>query len=103
MPWLWKQWGTSQSGMVAVPSSVSVSNWSLVTGWFSSVPRSRQLRISSLMAIGSNTGPDRVRAPGSEAFPSTTTEISCPIAAARCLSRIAVAMPPAPPPTMTTF
>jgi hypothetical protein len=69
-----------------------------VTGWFSGAPRSFQSGISSVMARGSITAPDRMCAPGSEPFSSTTTDS----AASSCLSRIAVARPAGPAPTTTT-
>ncbi len=49
---------------------------SSVTGWFSGAPLSFQSGISSLSARGSMMAPERMCAPGSEPFSSTTTEIS---------------------------
>ena len=49
---------------------------SSVTGWFSGAPRSFQSGISSVRAIGSMMAPDRMCAPGSEPFSSTTTDSS---------------------------
>src|SRR5829696_1984579 len=52
--------------------------------------------------IGSITAPDRMCAPTSEPFSTTTTEMSAPFSAASCFSRIAVARPAGPAPTTTT-
>jgi hypothetical protein len=75
---------------------------SSVTGWFSGAPISFQFGNSSVIAIGSMMAPDRMCAPGSEPFSSTTTETSLPCSVASCLSRIAVDSPAGPPPTTTT-
>src|SRR5512141_2396472 len=56
----------------------------------------------SVSACGSITAPDRMCAPSSEPFSSTTTLASVPASAARCLMRIAAPSPAGPPPTMTT-
>ncbi len=53
-------------------------------------------------ATGSITAPDRIWAPTSEPFSSTTTETSLPFSAASCFSLIAAASPAGPAPTMTT-
>jgi hypothetical protein len=97
---LWKQSGTT--GDLKAPVSLSTSNSSPVTGWFSGAPRAFQSGSSSVSATGSITAPLRVWAPGSEPFSSTTTLTSAPLAAANCFSRIAVDRPAGPPPTMTT-
>ena len=77
----------------------STRNWSSVTGvlngWSSS---SRQPGSSRSMPIGSTTAPDRICAPTSAPFSSTTTESS----GLTCFSRIAAARPAGPAPTMTT-
>ena len=52
--------------------------------------------------IGSITAPDRMCAPTSDPFSSTTTESSLPAAAASCFRRMAVARPAGPAPTTTT-
>ena len=78
------------------------STSSPVTGWFSGAPSSFQLGNSSFSARGSITAPERMCAPGSEPFSSTTTETSWPAAAASCLSRMAAARPAGPAPTTTT-
>ncbi len=71
---------------------------SCVTGWFSGAPRSFQSGNSSVIARGSITAPERMCAPGSLPFSSTTTERLASI----CLRRIAVARPAGPAPTTTT-
>ena len=58
----------------------------------------RQSGISRSSADGSITAPERIWAPTSEPFSTTTTLISGEI----CLSRIAAARPAGPAPTMTT-
>jgi len=68
------------------------------TGWLSGAPRSRQSGKSSVRALGSITAPERMCAPGSEPFSRTTTESS----ELSCFSRIAVASPAGPAPTITT-
>ena len=65
-------------------------------------PSSFQFGISSDSARGSMMAPERMCAPGSEPFSSTTTDTSWPFSAASCLSRMAVDRPPGPPPTTTT-
>jgi hypothetical protein len=60
------------------PVSDRTSTSSPVTGWFSGAPSSFQSGNSSVMARGSITAPDRMWAPGSEPFSSTTTLISLP-------------------------
>ena len=75
---------------------------SAVTGWFSGAPSSFQFGSNSVNAIGSMIAPERMWAPGSEPFSSTTTETSLPLSAASCLRRIAVARPAGPAPTTTT-
>jgi hypothetical protein len=52
---------------------------SSVTGWFSGAPSSFQSGSSSFRARGSMMAPERMCAPGSEPFSSTTTEISLPL------------------------
>ena len=81
------------------PAGPSTRKWSSVTavlnGWSSS---SRQPGSSRSMPIGSTTAPDRICAPTSAPFSSTTTESSGLI----CFSRIAAARPAGPAPTITT-
>ncbi|KQU66958.1 hypothetical protein ASC75_10240 [Aminobacter sp. DSM 101952] len=67
----------------------------VLNGWSAS---SRQSGNSRSMPIGSTTAPDRICAPTSPPFSSTTTESS----GLTCLSRIAAASPAGPAPTMTT-
>ena len=57
---------------------------------------------SASRPIGSITAPDRMWAPTSEPFSTTTTEISPPLRPRSCFRRIAVARPAGPAPTMTT-
>ena len=83
----------------SLPRNTTASS---VTGWFRGAPRSFQSGNNSVSARGSMMAPDRMCAPGSEPFSSTTTETSRPLLAANCLSRIAVDSPPGPPPTITT-
>lgn len=56
---------------------------------------------SSSIARGSMTAPERMWAPGSDPFSNTTTLSSFRRSIESCLSRIAVANPAAPAPTMT--
>ena len=48
------------------------------------------------------TAPERMWAPTSEPFSTTTTETSAPFSAASCFRRIAVESPAGPAPTTTT-
>src|SRR5664279_4543348 len=83
-------------------SAVSSMNRSSVTGVFSGAPMACQSGISSLIALGSITAPDRMCAPISEPFSSTQTLISRWPFAASCFSLIAADSPAGPPPTTTT-
>jgi hypothetical protein len=65
-------------------------------------PSSFHFGSSSVMARGSMIAPERMCAPGSEPFSSTTTETSCERSWASCFRRIAVARPAGPAPTTTT-
>ena len=98
MPSLWKHVGSSQCGVVVDCVLPRKSTSSPVTRWFSGAPRSFQSGKSSVIARGSITAPDKMCAPGSLPFSSTTTEIS----AFSCFRRMAVARPAGPPPTTTT-
>ncbi len=80
------------------PASPSHRNWSSVTGVFSGAPLSRQSGISAFSPDGSTTAPDRMCAPTSDPFSSTTTLRS----GSSCFSRIAALRPAGPAPTMTT-
>ena len=80
------------------PVADRIRTSSPTTGWFSGAPRAFQSGNSSVSALGSMTAPDRMCAPGSEPFSSTTTERS----GLSCLRRIAVARPAGPAPTITT-
>ena len=94
--------GMSQAGVFLVPVSDRNNTSSPVTGCDSGAPSAFQFGSSSVMARGSITAPDRMCAPGSEPFSSTTTDTSLPAAAASCFSRIAVDSPAGPAPTITT-
>src|SRR6185312_6268866 len=84
------------------PVLVSHRNWSSVTVVSIGAPFSFQSGMSSLMATGSITAPDRMWAPTSEPFSSTQTDTSWLRSAASCFSRIAAERPAGPPPTITT-
>jgi hypothetical protein len=81
-----------------LPVSLRNSTSSPVTAWSSGAPRFFQSGNSSSIARGSITAPERMCAPGSEPFSSTTTLAS----GASCFNRIAVASPAGPAPTTTT-
>ena len=98
MPSLCRHSGISQPGMRCALPAWSISTSSSVTGWFSGAPSACQPGSSSVSARGSITAPDRMWAPGSEPFSSTTTDS----AGSSCLSRMAVDSPAAPAPTTTT-
>ncbi len=94
--------GISHVGVLLAPVSDRNSTSSPVTGCDSGAPSAFQFGSSSVIARGSITAPDRMCAPGSEPFSSTTTETSLPDSAASCFRRIAVARPAGPAPTITT-
>src|SRR3954469_22697425 len=71
---------------------------SSVTGTLIGAPFSFQSGMSSPIARGSITAPERMWAPISEPFSSTHTEVS----GESCFTRIAAARPAGPPPTTTT-
>ena len=64
--------------------------------------RARGMALSAQAAMGSMTAPDKMCAPTSEPFSSTTTDSSRPAAAASCLSLMAAESPAGPAPTITT-
>src|SRR6185295_219803 len=87
-----------QEGVLKDDSLERKRKRSPLTVVLSGAPFSFQPGISSEIARGSITAPDRMCAPISEPFSSTHTERS----AESCFRRIAAASPAGPPPTMTT-
>jgi len=79
-----------------------MKNLSSVTGVFSGQPLSSQSGISSAIALGSITAPDRICAPTSEPFSRTATLISAPACSASWRRRMPAARPAGPAPTITT-
>src|SRR6201996_5014009 len=94
--------GSAQCGTLFAPVSDRNRKRSSVTSTVSGAPFSFQSGISSVIARGSITAPDRICAPISEPFSSTQTPSSTPFSAARCFRRIAADRPAGPPPTITT-
>ena len=92
----------AQTGSARPLTSVSTMNFSSSTGTSSGAPRSFQSGNSSFIARGSMTAPERMCAPTSEPFSSTTMASSSPFSCASCCSRIAADRPEGPPPTITT-
>ncbi|GIW56984.1 MAG: hypothetical protein KatS3mg082_3388 [Nitrospiraceae bacterium] len=82
--------------------SVRKRNRSSFAGVVSGAPRSFQSGSSSFRDLGSRTAPERMCAPTSEPFSSTTIERSVPFASASCFRRIAAVSPAGPAPTITT-
>ncbi|CCE03693.1 hypothetical protein BRAS3809_7800001 [Bradyrhizobium sp. STM 3809] len=97
--WLSINGGIAKPGSLIAPPSVIQKNLSSLTWVFSGQSSSvRQSGSSLSSATGSITAPDRMCAPTSEPFSTTTTLRS----AFSCLSRIAAVRPDGPAPTMTT-
>ena len=94
--------GMAHSGVRSVPVAVRNSTSSCVTSVCSGAPSFFQSGSSSVRDSGSMTAPARIWAPTSAPFSSTQTLISWFFSAASCLSRMAVARPAGPAPTITT-
>src|SRR5690606_17429020 len=95
--------GTRNDGTVhAFSPPVRYATSSRRTAVVTGAPRSFQSGNSSSSARGSNTLPDRMWAPISEPFSTTTTLSSRPLSRASCPRRHAAARPLGPPPTITT-
>jgi hypothetical protein len=86
------------AGVFSDDFSVRKRKRSSVTGVLSGAPLSFQSGMSSEIARGSITAPERMCAPISEPFSSTHTEVS----GESCFARIAAERPAGPPPTTTT-
>ena len=98
MPWFDISRGIGQFGIRAEPAGPSTTKLSEVTAVLTGAPRSFQSGISAFSPTGSSTAPDRICAPTSEPFSSTTTFRSGSI----CFRRIAADRPAGPAPTITT-
>src|SRR3954464_11079605 len=86
------------SGVRIAERSLRKRKRSSVTGTLIGAPFSFQSGMSSPIARGSITAPERMWAPISEPFSSTHTEVS----GESCFTRRAAASPAGPPPTTTT-
>ena len=99
LPWLLISCGIMKLGSRTPPDGPSNRKRSVATSVFSGRSgSSRQSGSSRSRPIGSNTMPERICAPTSEPFSTTTTDRP----ASSSLSRIAAARPAGPAPTTTT-